>query len=91
MGYYDDDGWYKSYWYILMVGDRKIGVANITDTDLYDYDKRRFLLGEDGEKVRFKNEDEAIEYVNDKYKPEFIDDECITPNNQAFFKEAEHD
>lgn len=79
------------YWRILMTGDRKIGIACMQSFDECAYDQNRFLKGEDGWPIRFDSEETAITYLNDHYKPEFIEDEYVTPNNQAFFRSAEHD
>lgn len=89
--YYDYDSNYNfchSAWYILMTSDRKISVAHITEHNLYDFDKKRFLLGEDGQIMEFSSEEDAVSYLNENYKPEFIDDEYVTPNNQELFRNA---
>lgn len=87
---YDNEPDYRDpvYWKILMIGDRKIGIACMQSFDEYDYDQRRFLLGEDGVAVKFSSEEAAILYLNENYKPEFIEDEYVTPNNQEFFRSA---
>lgn len=77
------------YWKILMTRNNKIGIACMQSFDEYEYDQKRFLLGEDGMVVKFDSEEDAISYLNDNFKPEFIEDEYVTPNNQAFFRSAQ--
>ena len=90
--YYDssDECDYRDpvYWKILMTGNRKIGIACMQSFDEYDYDQKRFLLGEDGQAIKFFSEEDAVSYLNENYRPEFIEDEYVTPNNQEFFRSA---
>jgi hypothetical protein len=88
---YDNEPNYPVYWRILMTGGRKIGIACMQSFDEYDYDQNRFLRGEDGQPIKFDTEESAILYLNENYKPEFIEDEYVTPNNQAFFRSAKRD
>jgi hypothetical protein len=89
MDYGPDNRVYYRILYWAKVG--KMTIATMQYFDEYDYHDNHFLRDDRGEKMRWDNEAEALRYLNDHFKPECIDPDCITPNNPAFHLNANPD
>ena len=79
--------YYKIY---LSSNDNKLVVVCLQDFDEPDYNQNQFYKEDDYDKI-FQTEEEAIKFLNNKFKAEYIRDEFLTPNNPSFlWKEMEH-
>lgn len=66
------DVYYRIY---LSSKDDKFHVVCMQYFDEYNYDEDKFMTDEYGERLMFDTEDEAIQWMNENMKPEFIVDE----------------
>lgn len=55
--------------------DLKLTVVCMQDFDECDYYEDRFMTDEDGYRLRFDYEEDAIKWLNQNVKPEMIDDD----------------
>lgn len=73
------------YWRIYWnARTAKLIVVTMQHFDEDDYNQSAFCRGEDGEKMRWEREEDAVLYLNKHFKAEFIDDEFVSPNNRDF-------
>lgn len=63
-------------------------VVTMQDFDEYDYDEKDFMTDEDGDRLKFWDEEEAIQWLHDNVKPELIDPDYCKPafNRERFLK-----
>ena len=61
--------------YIREDGNEYVTVVTMQWFDEYDYDQDRFFRDEDGDTLMFYEEDEAIQWLFDNVKEEYIDPE----------------
>lgn len=79
----DDPVYYRiMYWGKI----EKLTIVTMQSFDEYDYDQNKFLRDKDNDAMRWNDEQEAIRFLNENFKPEYIDPEYITPNNKEFWK-----
>lgn len=76
------------YYRIYLTRDNKLTVVCMQSFDEYDYETNKFLKDKSGERMLFKEEGEAVTYLNNNFKPEHIDPEYLSPNNEFFRKEV---
>lgn len=72
------------YYRIFLSKEQLLRVVCMQEFDEYDYDQKRFLRDEDGYPMKFKEELEAIDYLNENFRPDRIDPEFLSPNNPNF-------
>lgn len=70
-----DDVYYRLYQYERL--DWKLTVVCMQYFDEGDYHEDRFMTDEDGERLRFDSEEDAIKWLNENVKPEMIDPEYL--------------
>ena len=80
MSEFDDVPW-PVYYRIYLNRHDKLVVVCMQEFDEYDYHQDRFFVGEDGTPMRFEEESEALKFLNDNFKREFIDEDCVTPTS----------
>jgi hypothetical protein len=80
----DNDVYYR-----IMFWDKieRLTVVTMQWFDEHDYNENKFLRDEDNNVMRWNNEVEAIQFLNENFKPEYIDIDYVTPNNKEFIKE----
>ena len=66
-----NDIYYRIY---LSHRSEKLTVVCMQDFDEDDYDVHRFMTDEDGDRLRFEFEEEAIDWLNKHVKREYIDE-----------------
>lgn len=72
------------YYRIYLGRNEKLAVVCMQHFDEPDYHAERFYRGEDGHAMRWEDEGEALKYLNENFKAEFIDPEFLSPNNDLF-------
>jgi len=68
------------YYKILLNRNGLATIACLYDFDEFDYDQHKFFKTTDGTCVAFWNENNARRYLNEKFKPEYIDPEYRGPS-----------
>lgn len=73
-------------YYRIYFADRigKLTVVCLQEFDECDYKDHKFLRDEHGEKMKWSEETDALKHLNDTFKIEIIDPDCITANNPNF-------
>ncbi len=57
--------------------DGKLTVICMQWFDEHDYDKDRFMTDENGDRLMFDTESEAVEWLNQNVKPNYIDQDYL--------------
>lgn len=73
----------RGYYRILLSSEQLLRVVRM-DWNEYEYYENKILRDERGEWMRFGTELEAINYLNENFRPERIDPEFLSPNNPNF-------
>lgn len=74
------------YYRIFLNREEKLTIVEMQDFDEYDYDEKKFYRDDNGERMKWDDEDEAIKFLNDNFKAECIDPEYLLLNNDIFKK-----
>jgi hypothetical protein len=66
----------------------KLTVVCMQWFDEYDYHEDRFMTDDDGERLKFSSEEDAVRWLNENVKPEMIDPKYLSVkyNRNAFLK-----
>lgn len=83
----NNDVYYKVY----VDSDDLITVVCMQHFDEDAYDQNRFYTNGLGESVKFECKSDAIDFINEKFKPEYIDPQYSNnyPGSSQFWKERE--
>jgi hypothetical protein len=78
------------YYKILLTRQNKLCVVCLQDFDECDYNQDKFLKDEEGEAYKFMEKDggerKAKEFLNKNFKPEYINEDDLIPNNEYMYK-----
>jgi hypothetical protein len=77
------------YYRIFLNRDNLLVVVELQAFDEHDYDQNKFYRDNYGYKMSWPNELEAIKFLNENFKYQFIHPDYVTPNNTDFWKEME--
>lgn len=77
-----------NYHIVAVPGSGLLSAVYVGLSDEADYGAAQYLRGEDGEPLRFDSEDEAIDYLNEHFRLEFIhpEDRRLTPKQVAHMR-----
>lgn len=76
------------YYRIYVTREDLVAVVTMQWFDESDYDESKFFTDEDGERLKFDDEDKALEWVNTHVKPDKIhpDDRRVEFNMDNYLK-----
>lgn len=81
MSYFLEDNDYQiEYYRIILNSDDFVTVREMVPDDEYDMDQHLIFEDEDGDKLRFDREEDAILWLNENVRADKIDPKYVRPN-----------
>lgn len=85
MSYFEEN---EEYYRIYLNSDNKLSVITMQSFDECDYNKDDFMTDEDGDRLKFEEKKEAVKWLFENVKEEYIEDEYKKPgfNRDRYLK-----